>query len=154
MYCRECGAMLSDNNSVCPHCGKRFSQIIQCNDSINPPVFKSAKDFNSVAGFLLLGFLGIGGLHRFYVGREISGLLYFLTGGVGYLGTLYDAYLLYDDQFLDGHGYPVMADKDSSKKMFKKICIGIILIGITLIGIICLTGILYAVLSGGVLDIN
>ncbi len=44
--------------------------------------------------WVLLTFLGIFGLHRFYMGRWLTGLLYLLTGGVLLLGVLYDFWTL------------------------------------------------------------
>ncbi|WP_027966265.1 NINE protein [Halomonas halocynthiae] len=44
--------------------------------------------------WLLLTFLGIFGLHRFYMGKWISGLIYLLTVGLFGLGILYDFWTL------------------------------------------------------------
>jgi len=40
--------------------------------------------------YILLTFFGVFGLHRFYRGRFITGLVYLLTGGLFLLGVLYD----------------------------------------------------------------
>lgn len=40
--------------------------------------------------WILLTFLGVFGVHRFYMGKWISGLLYLLTGGFCLIGILYD----------------------------------------------------------------
>ena len=40
--------------------------------------------------WVLLTFLGVFGIHRFYMGKWLTGLLYLLTGGVFLLGVLYD----------------------------------------------------------------
>lgn len=37
-----------------------------------------------------LGFLGVSGVHRFYLGKPITGIIWFLTGGLFMLGTIYD----------------------------------------------------------------
>lgn len=46
--------------------------------------------------WLLLTFLGVFGLHRFYMGKWISGLIYLLTLGLFGLGILYDFWTLND----------------------------------------------------------
>jgi TM2 domain-containing membrane protein YozV len=40
--------------------------------------------------WILLTFLGLLGVHRFYLGKWISGLFWLLTGGVLTIGLLYD----------------------------------------------------------------
>ena len=45
-------------------------------------------DYN--VAWLLLTFLGIFGVHRFYMGKIFTGLLYLLTGGLFFVGILYD----------------------------------------------------------------
>lgn len=44
--------------------------------------------------WLLLTFLGLFGVHRMYLGKWITGILYFLTGGFFLLGWLYDLWTL------------------------------------------------------------
>ncbi len=44
--------------------------------------------------WLLLTFLGIFGIHRFYMGKWITGLIYLLTGGLFLIGILYDYWTL------------------------------------------------------------
>ena len=47
-------------------------------------------------GWVLLTFLGLLGIHRMYMGKWISGVIYLLTGGVLGLGILYDLWTLND----------------------------------------------------------
>ena len=49
-------------------------------------------DYN--LAWLLLTFLGVFGIHRFYQGKIISGLVYLLTVGIFGLGILYDFFTL------------------------------------------------------------
>lgn len=44
--------------------------------------------------WVLLTFLGLFGIHRMYMGKWISGLIYLLTGGVFGIGYLYDFWTL------------------------------------------------------------
>ena len=57
--------------------------------------------------YVLLIFLGALGLHRFYINKIKTGILYLLTGGLFGIGILYDLF------FLSG-----MVDEENNK--FKK----------------------------------
>jgi TM2 domain-containing membrane protein YozV len=52
------------------------------------------KNYN--IAWILLTFLGIFGIHRFYLGKWITGILYLLTGGLLLLGIIYDYWTLND----------------------------------------------------------
>ena len=49
-------------------------------------------DYNTA--WLLLTFLGYFGVHRFYMKKWISGILYLLTGGLFFIGYIYDFWTL------------------------------------------------------------
>lgn len=53
--------------------------------------------YNYSVSWILLTFLGVFGIHRFYLGKWLTGLLYLLTGGVFLMGILYD-FLTLNDQ--------------------------------------------------------
>jgi TM2 domain-containing membrane protein YozV len=59
------------------------------------------KDYNVT--WILLTFLGIFGLHRFYLGKWITGLIYLLTGGLFLFGVIYD-YLTLNRQISELNG--------------------------------------------------
>ncbi len=44
--------------------------------------------------WLLLTFLGVFGIHRFYIGKVITGLIYLVSGGLFGVGILYDFWTL------------------------------------------------------------
>ena len=46
--------------------------------------------------WVLLTFLGLLGIHRMYMGKWLTGILYLLTGGIVGLGYLYDFWTLND----------------------------------------------------------
>ncbi len=46
--------------------------------------------FNYNLAWILLTFLGLFGVHRFYMGKIFTGLLYLCTGGLFLVGYLYD----------------------------------------------------------------
>ena len=48
------------------------------------------------AAWLLLTFLGLLGIHRFYMGKWFTGFIYLLSGGILGLGYLYDFWTLND----------------------------------------------------------
>ena len=50
----------------------------------------AAGDLDYSIAWILLTFLGIFGIHRFYMGKWITGLIYLLSGGLVGLGVLYD----------------------------------------------------------------
>lgn len=49
---------------------------------------------NYTVAWVLLTFLGVFGVHRFYLGKWLTGLLWLLTGGLFLLGVLYDYWTL------------------------------------------------------------
>jgi TM2 domain-containing membrane protein YozV len=46
--------------------------------------------------WVLLTFLGVFGIHRFYMGKWFTGILYLLTGGLFLIGYIYDYWTLND----------------------------------------------------------
>ena len=49
-----------------------------------------AGEYDYSLAWLLLGCLGVFGIHRFYQGKWLTGILYLLTGGLFLIGWLYD----------------------------------------------------------------
>ena len=72
------------------------------NGNGNKYIYKSkAKTFVIALLFGLLGF------HRFYVGKNLTGILYFLTGGLLGIGWIVDCVLILTGAFKDSEGKPL-----------------------------------------------
>ncbi len=52
------------------------------------------KDTGTVYLLWAAGLLGFCGIHRFYLGRPLSGILWFLTGGLCGIGQIVDLFLI------------------------------------------------------------
>ncbi|AGA91065.1 putative membrane protein [Thioflavicoccus mobilis 8321] len=59
------------------------------------------KDYD--LAWILLTFLGLFGVHRFYLGKWLTGLIWLLTGGLFLLGYVYDYWTL-NDQIDESNG--------------------------------------------------
>ena len=59
------------------------------------------RSHNVLIGYIAWLF-GIFGAHRFYIGKWISGLVYLLTGGLFFVGVVYDILTL-NDQIHNTH---------------------------------------------------
>jgi len=61
-----------------------------------------------VLALLLCIFFGIWGVHRFYVGKVGTGVLYVFTGGLFLVGWIIDIIRLASGEFLDVNGRPLL----------------------------------------------
>ncbi|MHC4551370.1 MAG: NINE protein [Planctomycetota bacterium] len=66
---------------------------------------------SGIACLLFLLLLGPLGLHRFYVGKVGTGILFLLTGGLLGLWWLIDLIILVVGSFSDAEGFPVKLGK-------------------------------------------
>lgn len=122
MYCRKCGKEIADDAEFCPYCGTRTHDEVheatfeakgdgsQYNAANNTP----AKDDNIsdkswLITLLLCIFVGSLGIHRFYVGKIGTGILWLLTAGCFGIGTLIDLIMIIMGEFtdIDGRKIPV-----------------------------------------------
>ena len=55
-----------------------------------------------------VGLIGVGGLHRIYCGKILSGVIYFCTGGLLLAGTIADLLLILNRSFCDAGGRPLI----------------------------------------------
>lgn len=125
--CPVCGAPLE--GGTCGYCGyteKRATeqntyaagashqpQVIQPQIVINTPSQNDTEPTPRVsansrgAALLLCIFLGYLGIHRFFVGKAGTGILYLFTFGLFGIGWLVDTILIATDCFTDSAGLPL-----------------------------------------------
>ena len=53
-----------------------------------------ARSVGAAYGLWLLGFVCLHGIHRFYAGRWITGIIWLLTGGLCFIGQIVDLFLI------------------------------------------------------------
>lgn len=98
-YCAQCGAQLVDEAVVCPKCGCAVAPV----KTVDP--FASPK--SRLITLLLCIFVGELGIHRFYVGKIGTGVLWLLTAGCFGIGALVDLIMIACGTFTDSDGKPV-----------------------------------------------
>lgn len=97
------GVSYSTNLKSDQRSNKRVSNnntITSVNNIINSPTenfsnnkSRTKKKSTSIV-LCCLGFLGIGGIHKFYEGKSLMGIIYLLTGGLFVIGTIIDLFAL------------------------------------------------------------
>ena len=99
-FCRECGAAISPRAEICPKCRVR---------QLPPPDFAGTapNGKSKLAAALFAFFLGGFGIHKFYLGQVVWGLVYLFL-----FWTFLPALL----GFIEGILYLVMSDAEFARK--------------------------------------
>lgn len=114
LYCKsDIGNVIDDAKSLS---GQPTINITNSNDSINTNtnvnagmgIMVSPKSKMVALILCLLGFFGLSGLHRMYVGKVGSGIVHFFTFGVFFIGTVIDLISILSGGFRDCYGRPVI----------------------------------------------
>jgi TM2 domain-containing membrane protein YozV len=101
-YCFNCGATIDSRAAVCPKCGVPQPDAAR-NNTLNT---------RWLTALLLCIFVGVFGIHRFYLGRIGTGVLMLITfGGLG-IWYLVDLILIILGQLRDHDGNFVKAQLD------------------------------------------
>jgi TM2 domain-containing membrane protein YozV len=101
-YCTECGEMINIKAEICPKCGVR--QTMQSTLIISEITEQRNK---WITCLLLCWFLGAFGVHRFYTGHTVLGVIQLLTlGGCG-IWTIIDFIIIVSGNFKDAEGNPI-----------------------------------------------
>lgn len=123
MKCPYCGAETISHR--CEYCDSDLSYLYTNNATVNGSFSKdiniadsipygyqnisniqsqpnaSKKNKNVALILCIVGFFGASGLHRFYTGHIITGLLWLCTGGLFSIGTIIDLIMILSDNFKD-----------------------------------------------------
>lgn len=121
--CPMCGAPLENN--VCTYCGYKEKvqqapassaapqQVVQPQPNlkqqttVRSPIIAGISKKNKMVALLLCIFLGYFGVHRFYVGKIGTGILYLFTCGLFGIGWFVDIILIATGSFKDQFSLPL-----------------------------------------------
>jgi len=108
MFCKQCGAQMADGSKFCPACGAGTGDTrLQQPPPQAQPVYAPQTNVSPksrLAALLLCWFLGAFGIHRFYVGKVGTGLLWLFTLGLVGIGALVDFIMIIVGSFTDKQG--------------------------------------------------
>lgn len=100
--CERCGAQTLPDAVFCGRCGHPVGRPYRP-INLNPDEPVSA--YSGLVALLLCFFLGYLGIHRFYVGKIGTGILYLVTGGLFGIGWLIDLIIIATGRFRDYYGF-------------------------------------------------
>lgn len=125
MYCKHCGKEIADDVKTCDACGKPASEEAENTGAPVPPTIvinntntNMNTNTNNVGGmnypyknkwvaFFLCLFLGYLGVHRFYVGKIGTGVIWLFSGGLFLIGWIVDLVMILIGSFRDKAGFPL-----------------------------------------------
>src|SRR6185503_5372615 len=103
MYCRNCGSQIPCEAFVCVHCGVKVAPIDPIERALFPHEGRSW-----LVTLLLCWFVGIFGVHRFYTGHTLIGVLQLVTlGGCG-IWWIFDLIMIMVGSYRDFEDRPLV----------------------------------------------
>lgn len=112
MFCSNCGKELPGEPKFCFHCGFPTTNC-NANGTIESAIgqqYSTHDNDNSIGekSFVTTMILSMlpapWGIHRMYVGRPISGIIQFFTGGLYFVWSIIDVFRIVTNNFTDGQG--------------------------------------------------
>ncbi len=119
-FCKHCGESIDKDCVVCPKCGKQVEEIsnqdknivINNNNTAVASAVAQAGGYGNMispksrlVAALLCFFVGFLGIHRFYVGKIGTGIIWLLTLGLFGFGVLVDFIMILIGSFRDQMGF-------------------------------------------------
>lgn len=109
--CPNCGSPI--NGSFCSNCGTKTGLPAMPQNfggySEVPPVWDDSSDKDKWVAFFLCLFLGVLGVHRFYVGKVATGILWIfltaITSGLWGIAVFVDLIFIVMGKFKDKQGF-------------------------------------------------
>ena len=105
LYCQKCGSPMGPEDRFCRKCGCDTSAPLW---QSAPAIPVNASDKKRLVVLLFCIFLGCFGVHRFYVGKIGTGVLWLFTIGILGMGVLYDFILIVAGEFKDSSGRKIV----------------------------------------------
>lgn len=107
-FCKFCGQVIPADAVVCTQCGRQVEElhstaaqqpiiINNSNNNVNSNVNNNGRigrEKNKWVALILCFFFGVFGIHRFYEGKIVTGILWLFTGGLFAIGWLIDLIIL------------------------------------------------------------
>ena len=104
MFCYKCGAEIDDEAVVCVKCGCATRNYAKKQST---EIDLDASPKSRLVALLLCIFLGFFGVHRFYLGKIGTGVVWCLTVGCIYVGWIIDIIMLACGKMTDKDGLVV-----------------------------------------------
>ena len=101
-FCSNCGSQIAEEATACVHCGVSVRSRSSLADQLTAPNGK--RSWTTTLLLCCCLFFGFGGLHRFYTGHVLIGLIQLFTGGGCMIWQLIDLLCIITGSYRDAEG--------------------------------------------------
>lgn len=116
MFCQKCGKEIADGAQFCQYCGQQVNGAIQQQPQQVIIVKKEREPKSQFVAIFLCIFLGMIGIHDFYLGKNIAGvlkILVLLLLGWLYIGLIINIFwCIFDFIAILCKGFKALQDND------------------------------------------